>query len=89
MFSEQGEATACRWPNAKDDMDVFSSAQAGFAWMIDHYEFSTDQWRSMTGPIWTSVTVTVTVNKPPQQRHENPPQNPTKESYSYTKPCAM
>ena len=24
------------------------------------------------------VTVTVTVKKPPQQRHENPPQNPTK-----------
>lgn len=39
MFSEQGEATACRWPDAKDDMDVFSSAQAGFAWMIDHFEF--------------------------------------------------
>ena len=25
---------------------------------------------------------TVTVRKPPQQQHENPPQNPTKESYS-------
>jgi hypothetical protein len=31
-----------------------------------------------SGGVADEVTVTVTVKKPPQQRHENPPQNPTK-----------